>query len=76
MELVRTWASERRLAVLFTEHSMDVVFGFADRIVVMARGKVIAQGTPAEVRRDQQVQAVYFGGGPIFGVDEPSASSR
>lgn len=76
MELVRTWVTERRLAVLFTEHSMDVVFGFADRIVVMARGKVIAQGTPAEVRRDQQVQAVYFGGGPIFGVDEPSASSR
>jgi ABC-type branched-subunit amino acid transport system ATPase component len=47
--------------VLFTEHSMEVVFGYAKRVIVMARGQVIADGTPAAVRRDAAAQAAYFG---------------
>ena len=46
MQLVRRIATERGLAVLFTEHDMDVVFGVADRIVVLARGALIAAGRP------------------------------
>ena len=42
--LVKTLVVERGVSVLFTEHSMDVVFAFADRIVVMARGRLIADG--------------------------------
>lgn len=63
MALVQRLARERDMAVLFTEHSMDVVFAYADRIVVMARGKVIAQGSADTVRNDPQVRQVYFGSG-------------
>jgi branched-chain amino acid transport system ATP-binding protein len=54
------------LAVLFTEHSMDIVFGYADRVLVLARGELIAQGSPQEVRDNTLVQEVYFGGGKTF----------
>ncbi len=49
------------IAVLFTEHDMDVVFGFADRVIVLDRGRILAQGTPGEVRANARVQAVYLG---------------
>jgi branched-chain amino acid transport system ATP-binding protein len=61
MDLVRKIAKERRLSVLFTEHDMDVVFGYADRVIVLADGALIAQGTPAEMRADAQVRRVYLG---------------
>ncbi|MBM3558965.1 MAG: ATP-binding cassette domain-containing protein, partial [Alphaproteobacteria bacterium] len=54
-------ASERNLAVLFTEHDMDVVFGHATRILVLDRGRIIAAGSPDTVRRDPKVRAVYLG---------------
>ena len=66
MALTRQLVVERGLAVLFTEHSMDVVFAYADRIIVLARGRLIAQGKPAEIRDHAQVQAVYFGSGKTF----------
>ena len=47
--------------VLMVEHKMDVVMGISDRIVVMASGKKIFEGLPAEVQRDQQVRRVYLG---------------
>ena len=62
MRLVAERARQRRTAVLFTEHDMDVVFGHADRVVVMNRGRLIAEGTPAVVRADRQVREVYLGG--------------
>jgi ABC-type branched-subunit amino acid transport system ATPase component len=61
MTLAHALAKQRHIGVLFTEHSMDVVFGYADRILVMAQGRLIAQGTPAEIQSNEQVQAVYFG---------------
>lgn len=62
MERTVALARQRAMAVLFTEHDMDTVFAHADRIVVLHRGAVIAQGTPAAVRADANVQEVYLGG--------------
>ena len=67
MALVRRLASERGLAVLFTEHDMDVVFGTADRILVLDRGRLIAEGDGAAIRADARVRAVYLGGGSTSG---------
>ena len=61
MELVAKLARAQNIAVLFTEHDMDVVFSRADRIVVLDRGRVIAGGTPQEVRANGEVRAVYLG---------------
>jgi branched-chain amino acid transport system ATP-binding protein len=61
MALTVRIAREDGIAVLFTEHDMDVVFGHADRIMVLDRGRVIAEGAPAAVRGDPRVRAVYLG---------------
>jgi branched-chain amino acid transport system ATP-binding protein len=45
---------------------MDVVFAYADRLIVLARGRLIAEGKPAEIRDHPEVQAVYFGSGKTF----------
>jgi branched-chain amino acid transport system ATP-binding protein len=66
MALTKRLVVERGLAVLFTEHSMDVVFAHADRIIVLARGRLIAEGAPAAIRDDAKVQEVYFGTGRTF----------
>ena len=66
MTLARRLAREQSIGVLFTEHSMDVVFAHADRIIVLARGELIAEGPPAQVRDDARVREVYFGGGTTF----------
>ena len=66
MALTKKLVVERQIAVLFTEHSMDVVFAYADRVIVLARGCLIAQGSPEEIRSNPEVQRVYFGSGSTF----------
>jgi branched-chain amino acid transport system ATP-binding protein len=61
MALVTDLARAHRMTVLFTEHSMDVVFGFAERVLVLSRGRLIADGAPQAVRTDAAVRAVYLG---------------
>jgi branched-chain amino acid transport system ATP-binding protein len=61
MRQVSDLARTAGAALLFTEHDMDVVFAHADRIVVLNRGRVIALGSPSEVRADREVRAVYLG---------------
>ncbi len=62
MDLTARLARAKQIAVLFTEHDMDVVFGQADRIIVLDRGRVIAAGLPQDVRTNADVRAVYLGG--------------
>ena len=61
MQLAAALAREDNLAVLFTEHDMSVVFGFATRVIVLHLGEVIATGAPDEVRADPRVREVYLG---------------
>ena len=67
MNLVTRIARDRSIGVLFTEHDMDAVFGHADRILVLNRGELIAEGSPAQVRANAKVQEVYLGSGSQFG---------
>ncbi len=61
MRLIVSLAGASNMTVLFTEHSMDVVFGFARRILVLSRGRLIADGAPEAVRADAEVQRLYLG---------------
>jgi ABC-type branched-subunit amino acid transport system ATPase component len=61
MNVVEEISKESAMAVLFTEHDMDVVFRHADRVIVLAEGELIALGTPAQVRADARVRRVYLG---------------
>jgi branched-chain amino acid transport system ATP-binding protein len=63
MALTKRLVTTNNIGVLFTEHSMDVVFAFADRMIVLARGKLIADGKGDAVRDNPKVREVYFGSG-------------
>jgi branched-chain amino acid transport system ATP-binding protein len=66
MRLTAQIAREKSIGVLFTEHDMDVVFEHADRILVLNRGSLIAEGSPEEVRRNAEVRAIYLGEGLVY----------
>ena len=51
----------RELTILFIEHDMDVVFRFASRIIVMVGGRILVEGPPDEIARDERVREVYLG---------------
>ncbi len=59
--LIRDISEKLGLTILFCEHDMEIVFGIANRIMVMVRGATIIQGTCQEVRCDQAVQDAYLG---------------
>ena len=61
MELVKRLNREIGLTILFTEHDMSVVFGYALRLTVLHQGAIIAEGTPEEVRDNEEAQRVYLG---------------
>jgi branched-chain amino acid transport system ATP-binding protein len=66
MRLTAGIARQHSIGVLFTEHDMDVVFEHADRILVLDRGILIAEGRPEDVRRNPQVRAIYLGEGLVY----------
>lgn len=70
MQLTRDLARARQMGVLFTEHSMDVVFGLADRVAVLVRGQLLAEGTPQAIRDDARVQQAYLGTGWVLEAQE------
>ena len=61
MGLTASLVKAQGIAVLFTEHDMDVVFKHADRLMVLDRGRLIAEGSPQDVRANREVQAIYLG---------------
>ena len=63
MQLAAELARSSGIAVLFTEHDMDVVFTHADRVIVLSGGELIAEGKPDAVRADARVREVYLGTG-------------
>lgn len=74
MARVRLLASAG-VAVLYTEHNMDAVFGVADRVLVLVEGRLLAQGTAAEVAADEQVRVRYLGRSFVLpGAQRPGAA--
>jgi branched-chain amino acid transport system ATP-binding protein len=70
MELIARIVRDQGVSVLFTEHDMDVVFAHSHRIMVLNRGKLIAEGNAREIRNSPLVQEVYLGGGTVFGAED------
>ena len=60
-QLIRRLHRDRKLAIVLIEHDMRVVFHLADRIMVLAEGKMLAEGTPREIAANEAVQAAYLG---------------
>jgi len=61
MELVKRLNREIGLSILFTEHDISVIFGYAKKLSVLYQGMVIAEGTPEEVRKNEEAQRCYLG---------------
>jgi len=60
-QLIRKLHRDQKLSIVLIEHDMRVVFHLADRIMVLAEGKMLAEGTPAEIAASEAVQAAYLG---------------
>jgi branched-chain amino acid transport system ATP-binding protein len=65
IELIKQLREKMGLTILFCEHDMEIVFGIANRIMVMVRGATIIQSSCDEVRCNQAVQDAYLGGGAM-----------
>ena len=61
MKLVKRLNQELELTILFTEHDMSVVFGYARRLTVLHQGAIIAEGSPEKVRSNEMAQKIYLG---------------
>lgn len=70
MRLVADISKTQDIGVLFTEHDMDVVFEHADRIIVLNRGSILAQGEVDAIRADPAVRAAYLGDGLLYGAEQ------
>jgi branched-chain amino acid transport system ATP-binding protein len=60
-KLIRRLHRDHRLSIVLIEHDMRVIFHLADRIMVLAEGAMLAEGTPDEIARNEHVQAAYLG---------------
>jgi len=59
--LIRRLHRDEKLSIVLIEHDMRVVFHLADRIMVLAEGAMLAEGAPADIAKDERVQAAYLG---------------
>jgi branched-chain amino acid transport system ATP-binding protein len=62
MALIQAIHTGGNKTIILVEHNMNVVMSVSDRITVMHMGKVIAEGTPAEIAANATVQSAYLGG--------------
>lgn len=62
VELIKNLAATTETTFFLTEHDMEVVFAISDRILVLHRGRLLADGTPAEIRENEAVREAYLGG--------------
>ena len=62
IKLLEYLNSDLGLTILFCEHDIELVFSFANRVMVMRQGVSIIQGTPQEIKDNKQVQEAYLGG--------------
>jgi branched-chain amino acid transport system ATP-binding protein len=62
VQILRDMLAKGNLTVILVEHDMEVVFKLADKITVLHRGRVIADGSPAEIKANDEVQSAYLGG--------------
>jgi branched-chain amino acid transport system ATP-binding protein len=60
-QLIRQLHKDDKLSIVLIEHDMRVVFGLADRIMVLAEGRLLAEGTPQQIAASEAVQAAYLG---------------
>jgi branched-chain amino acid transport system ATP-binding protein len=60
-QLIRKLRKDQKLSIVLIEHDMRVVFGLADRVMVLAEGAILAEGTPREIATNEAVQAAYLG---------------
>jgi len=63
MQLIQATVRSRNLTLLFIEHDMNVVFGISEKVRVMHLGSIIAEGTPQEIRSNDEVQRIYLAEG-------------
>jgi branched-chain amino acid transport system ATP-binding protein len=61
MEMVKRLNAQIGLTILFTEHDISVIFGYARKLSVLYQGVLIAEGTPEEVRKNEEAQRCYLG---------------
>lgn len=61
LHLIRQLSEQRGVTFVVVEHDMDVVFGLARWVVVMNRGRVLAEGTPEAIRASREVRETYLG---------------
>jgi branched-chain amino acid transport system ATP-binding protein len=66
MDTVASVVRGDRITAVIIEHDMDVVFKYSDRIVVMHQGAILAQGTPDEIRKNEQVAMILIGSADAF----------
>jgi branched-chain amino acid transport system ATP-binding protein len=60
-QLIRKLHRDQKMSTVLIEHDMRVVFHLADRIMVLAEGQMLAEGTPKEIAANEAVQAAYLG---------------
>jgi branched-chain amino acid transport system ATP-binding protein len=60
MALIQQIVRTRKLTLLFIEHDMNIVFGISEKVRVMHLGSIIAEGSPQEIRANDQVQKIYL----------------
>ncbi len=61
LENIRRLSREKQSTFVIVEHDMDIVFSLSDRIVVLHRGQILAEGSPEEIKQNQDVKKVYLG---------------